>query len=79
MNARDRRDGERVSFLTNSSQIARKVEGSKRRENLESEICDGLRQQVGDGGHTSAIKHLAIGTQALRLDTPNTEEVQLAE
>ena len=36
--ARDRRDGERVSFLTNNSHIGRKVEGSKRRENLDSEI-----------------------------------------
>ena len=37
--ARDRRDGERVSFLTNSPHIARRVEGSKRREDLDSEIC----------------------------------------
>ena len=47
-NARDRRDGERVSFLTNSPHVARKVEGSHRRENLDSEICECLRQQVGD-------------------------------
>ena len=44
-NARDRRDGERVSFLTN-----RRVKGSKRREDLDSEICEGLRQQFGDVG-----------------------------
>ena len=37
-NARDRRDGERVSFLTNSPHIARKVEGTNRRENLDSEL-----------------------------------------
>ena len=39
--AGDRRDGERVSFLTNSPHIARRVEGSKRREDLDSEICEG--------------------------------------
>ena len=33
-NARDRRNGERVSFFTNSPHIARKVEGANRRENL---------------------------------------------
>ena len=47
-NARDKRDGERVSFLTNSPHIARKVEGTNHRENLDSEICEGLRQQIGD-------------------------------
>ena len=41
-NARDRRDGE----LTNSPHIA-----DNRRENLDSEICEGLRQQVGDAGY----------------------------
>ena len=40
---RDRRDGARVSVLTNSPHIARRVEGSKRREDLDSEICEGLR------------------------------------
>ena len=59
-NARDRRDGERVSFLTNSSHIARKVEGSKLREDMDSEICEGLRQQVGDVGHTSAMMHWRV-------------------
>ena len=54
-NARDGRDGERVNFLTNNPHIARRVEGSKSRENLDSEICEGLRQQVGDVGHTSAM------------------------
>ena len=67
-NARDRRDGERVSFLTNSSHIARKVEGSKLREDLDSEICEGRRQQVGDEGHTSAMVHMASGTQVRPFD-----------
>ena len=67
-NARDRRDGERVSFLTNSSHIARKVEGSKLREDLDSEICEGRRQQVGDEGHTSAMMHMASGTQVRPFD-----------
>ena len=62
--ARDRRNGGRVSFLTNSPQIATRVEGSKRRKNLDSETCEGLRQQVGDAGHTSSMMHLATGTQA---------------
>ena len=66
--ARDRRNGERVSFLTNSSHIARRVEGSKRPEDLDSEICEFLRQQVGDVGHTSATMHLTSGTQARPLD-----------
>ena len=60
--ARDRRDGGRVSFLTNSPRIARRVEGSKSRENLDSEICEGLRQEVGDAGHTSAMMHLSPAT-----------------
>ena len=67
-NARDRRDSERVSFLTNSPHIARKVEGSKSREDLDSEICEGVRQQVGDVGHTSAIMHMASGTQVRPFD-----------
>ena len=66
--ARDRRDGERVSFLTNSPHIARRVEGSKRQEDLDSEICEGLRQQVGDVGHASSTMHLASGTQARPFD-----------
>ena len=66
--ARDGRDGGRVSFLTNSPHIARRVEGSKRRENLDSEICEGLRQQVDDVGHTSAVMHLASGAQARPVD-----------
>ena len=37
-NARDRRDGEQVSFLTNSPHFARKVVSTNRRENLDSEI-----------------------------------------
>ena len=70
--ARDRRDGGRVSFLTNSPHIARRVEGSKSRENLDSEICEGLRQQVDDAGHTSAMMHLPSGTQARPVDlTPH--------
>ena len=79
--ARDRRDGERVSFLTNSPHIARRVEGSKRREDLDSEICEGLRQQVDDAG--PRILHDAHSkwntSQTLRLDTPNTEEAQSEE
>ena len=62
--ARDRRDGERVSFLTNSPHIARWVEGSKRREVVDSEILQGLRQQVGDAGHM----HMASGTQTRPFD-----------
>ena len=49
---RDRRDGERVSFLT-----------SNNRENLDSEICERLRQQVGDAGHASSSMHTASETQ----------------
>ena len=49
-NARDMRDGERASLLTNSPHIARKVEGTNRRENLDYEICEGLRQKVGEAG-----------------------------
>ena len=61
-----------MSFLTNSSHIARRVEGSKTRENLDSEICEGLRQQVDDAGHTSAMMHLPSGTQARPVDlTPH--------
>ena len=67
-NARDRRDGERVSFFTNSPHIARKVEGTNRRENLDAEICEGLRQQVGDAGHASSTMHMASGTQARPFD-----------
>ena len=57
-NARDRRDGERVSFLTNSPHIARNLEGTNRRENLDSEICEGLRQQIGDADHASSTMHI---------------------
>ena len=66
--ARDRREGERVSFLTYSSYIARRLEGSKRREDLDSDICEGHRQQVGDVGHTSAMMHMASGTPVRPLD-----------
>ena len=81
VNERDRRDGERVSFLTNSSHIAGKVEGSKLREDLDSEICEGLRQHVGEEGQTSALMHMASGTQVRPFDltTPNTEEPQSEE
>ena len=44
-----------MSFLTNSPHIARRVEG-------------GLRQEVGDAGHTSAMMHLPSGTQARPVD-----------
>ena len=78
-NARDRRDGERVSFLTNSPHVARKVEGTNRRENLDSEICEGLRQQ----NRRPRILHDAHSkwnaSQTIRLDTPNTEEAQSEE
>ena len=67
-NARDRRDGGRVSFLTNSPHIARRVEGSTHRENLDSEIGEGLRQQIGDAGHTSSLVHTSSGTQARPFD-----------
>ena len=67
-NARDKRDGERVSFLTNSPHFARKVEGSNRRENLDSEICEGLRHKVGDAGHASSTMHMASGTQVRPFD-----------
>ena len=66
--ARDRRDGERVSFLTNSLHTARRVEGSGRRENLDSEICEGLRQQVGVAGHTSSTVHIGSGTKVRPFD-----------
>ena len=66
--ARDRRDGERVSILTNSPRIARRVEGSKRREDLDPEICKGLRQQIGDADHASSTMHPASGTQARPFD-----------
>ena len=67
-NARDRRDGERLSFFTNSPHIARRVERSKRGEDLDSQICEGLRQQVGDAGHASAMIHVASGTQVRSFD-----------
>ena len=67
-NARDRRDGERVSILTNNTHIARKVEGTSRRENLDSEICEGLRQQIGDADHASSTMHIASGTQVRPFD-----------
>ena len=67
-NARDRRDGERVRFLTNSPHVARKVEGTNRRENLDSEICEGLRQQVGDADDASSTMHMASGTQVRPFD-----------
>ena len=57
-----------MSFLTNSSHVARKVEGSKLREDLDSEICEGLRQQLDDVGHTSAMVHMASATQASPVD-----------
>ena len=49
-------------------QIARRVEGSNSRENLDSEICGGLQQLVGDVGHTFTKMHLASGTQARPVD-----------
>ena len=77
-NARDRRDGERVSFLTNSPHIARRVEGTNRRENLDSEICEGLQQQIGDADHASSTMHIASGAQVRPFDfTPNTEEANV--
>ena len=67
-NSRDRRDGEQASFLTDSPHIARKVEGADRRENLDSEICEGLRQQVGDAGYASSTMHIASETQVKPFD-----------
>ena len=61
-----------MSFFTNSPRIARRVEGCKSRENLDSEICDGLRQQVGDAGHASSTRHVASRTQLRAVDlTPH--------
>ena len=80
--ARDRRDGERVSFLTNSPHIARRVEGPKRREDLDSEICEGLRQQVGGVGHTSATMHMTSGTldpQILKRRSRRSEGGQIVQ
>ena len=57
-----------MSFLTNSPHIARKVEGTNRRENLDSEICEGFRQQIGDADHASSTMHTASGTQVNLLD-----------
>ena len=49
------------------------VEGSTRRENPDSEICEGRPQEVGDVGHTSAVIHLVSETQASSVDlTPQT-------
>ena len=67
-NSRDRRDGDRVSFLTNSPHIARKAEGTNCRENLDSEICEDRRQQIGDADHASSTMHKASGTQVKPLD-----------
>ena len=60
-NARDRRDGERVSFFMNSPHIARKVEGTTRRQK-------GLRQQFGDAGHASSTMHIASETKVKPFD-----------
>ena len=68
VHARDRRDGERVTFLTNSPHIARKVVGTNRCENLDSEICEVLRQQIGDTDHASSTMHIASGTQVRPFD-----------
>ena len=57
-----------MSFLTNCPHIARKVEGTNRRENLDSEICEGLRQQIGHADHASSTMHIASGTQVNPLD-----------
>ena len=67
-NARDRRDGKGVSFLTNRPHNARKVEGTNSRKNLNSEICGGLRQQIGDADHASSTMHMASGTQVRPFD-----------
>ena len=67
-NARDRRDGERVSFLTNSPHNAIKVEGTNRRENLDSEIREDLWQQVGDADHAPSTVHTASRTQVRPFD-----------
>ena len=79
--ARDRRDGERVSFVTNSPHIARRVEGSKRREDLDSEICEGSSATCcRRGPHICHDAHGEWNTgQALRHDSPNTEEAQSKE
>ena len=51
--------GNEQAFLTTSEHMASRVEGSKRRENLDSEICEGLRQQVSDVDHAVLLMHLA--------------------
>ena len=49
------------------------MEGADRRENLDSEICEGLRQQVGDAGYTSSTMHMASESQVKAIDlTPQT-------
>ena len=67
-NARDRRDGERVSFLTNRPRIARKVESTNRHENLDSQLREGLWQQAVDADHGSSTMHTASRTQVKPLD-----------
>ena len=57
--ARGKWDGERASFFTNSPRIASRVEGPKRRENLDSEVCEGLRKQASDTDHRAVLMHLA--------------------
>ena len=52
--ARGRWGGERASFLTKSPDICRRVDGSIR-ENLDSEICGGRSQHVGDVETASSI------------------------
>ena len=76
VSARDRRDGERAAHILPDGWKDPNVE-----EDLDSEIRECLRQQVGDVGHTSAMMHVASGTQVrpLRLDLQNTEEAQSEE
>ena len=57
-----------MSFLTNSPLLARKAEGANRREILDSEICESLRQQVGDAAYASSTMHIASETQVKPFD-----------
>ena len=62
MTENDRASSRTAHFLT------RKVERVNRRENLDSVICEGLRQQVGDACHASSTMHIASGTQVRQFD-----------
>ena len=72
--ARDRRDGERVSFFPNSPHVARRVEGFERREDLG--FRDQRRTSATSWRHWPRILDDAHGewntSQALRLEPPSS-------